>query len=76
MTSTIRTLAIASLAMVATNAWGQTPLRTAADDRPALQVGEKAPGFTLRDQEGRERKLGDLLAKGTVALVFYRSADW
>ncbi len=42
----------------------------------AWQVGEKAPRFTLKDQEGKERSLDELLKKGKVALVFYRSADW
>ena len=40
------------------------------------QSREKAPKFTLKDQEGKERPLDDLLKKGNVALVFYRSADW
>lgn len=49
----------------------------AADDkRPGLPVGDKAPAFTLKDQDGKERSLQDLLKKGKVALVFYRSADW
>ena len=43
---------------------------------PGLKVGDKAPTFTLKDQEGRDRSLDDLLKKGKVALVFYRSADW
>jgi hypothetical protein len=51
-----------------------------ADDTPAektgLQVGEKAPAFTLKDQNGTERSLDKFLKKGTVALVFYRSASW
>ena len=41
-----------------------------------LKVGEKAPRFTLKDQEGKDRSLDEFLGKGKVALVFYRSADW
>lgn len=48
----------------------------AADDPEPLAVGGKAPSFTLKDQDGNERSLEDLLKKGKVALVFYRSADW
>jgi cytochrome oxidase Cu insertion factor (SCO1/SenC/PrrC family) len=48
--------------------------------RPApatgLQIGAKAPGFTLKDHNGTERSLDEFLVKGKVALVFYRSADW
>ena len=52
-----------------------------ADDTPpkektGLQVGAKAPAFTLKDQNGKERTLKEFLKKGKVALVFYRSAGW
>lgn len=50
--------------------------KPAAEDLTGLKVGEKAPKFTLKDQEGRERSLDDLLKKGKVALIFTRSADW
>jgi cytochrome oxidase Cu insertion factor (SCO1/SenC/PrrC family) len=48
----------------------------APEELTGLKVGEKAPNFTLKDQEGKERSLDDLLMKGKIALVFYRSADW
>ena len=41
-----------------------------------LKVGEKAPAFRLQSAEGKEYTLTNLLARGTVALVFYRSAGW
>ena len=41
-----------------------------------LNVGQKAPAFTARDQFGREQNLATLKgSKGTV-LLFFRSADW
>jgi peroxiredoxin len=41
-----------------------------------LDVGQKAPAFSARDQFGREQTLATLKgSKGTV-LLFYRSADW
>ena len=46
-----------------------------ADDI-GLALGEKAPGFKLKNQSGKEVRLADLLKKSHVALVFYRSADW
>jgi cytochrome oxidase Cu insertion factor (SCO1/SenC/PrrC family) len=49
---------------------------TSERDQPGLKVGEKAPKFKLKDQDGNERSLDDLLKKRKVALVFYRSADW
>lgn len=41
-----------------------------------LDVGQKAPAFSARDQFGRDQTLETLKgSKGTV-LLFYRSADW
>lgn len=48
----------------------------AAPEKTGLAVGQKAPPFTLKDQNDREVSLESLLKKGPVALVFYRSADW
>jgi cytochrome oxidase Cu insertion factor (SCO1/SenC/PrrC family) len=50
--------------------------KPAAEEKTGLKVGEKAPGFRLKDQKGAEHTLEDLLKQGKVALVFYRSADW
>jgi hypothetical protein len=50
--------------------------KPAPEEQTGLQVGAKAPSFALNDQEGKERSLDELLKKGKVALVFYRSADW
>ena len=41
-----------------------------------LAVGDKARGFRLRDQNGREQTLENLLEHANVALVFFRSAHW
>jgi len=50
---------------------------TAKDNEaPGIKVGEKVPAFTLKDQNGKERALTDMLGKGSVALVFHRSVDW
>jgi cytochrome oxidase Cu insertion factor (SCO1/SenC/PrrC family) len=50
--------------------------KPAPDELTGLKVGEPAPQFTLRDQDGKERSLDEFLRQGKVALVFYRSADW
>ena len=47
-----------------------------AGEKTGLKVAVKAPGFTLKDQSGKERSLDDFLKKDKVALVFYRSASW
>ena len=48
-----------------------------AEERQSpVDVGEKAPAFRLKDQNGKEQSLEGLLTKGNVALVFYRSAGW
>lgn len=46
------------------------------DAKTGLQVGEKAPAFTLKDQHGKERSLEEFTKKGTVAIIFHRSANW
>ncbi len=43
---------------------------------PGLKVGDQAAAFTLKNSAGADVALGDLLKRGPVALVFYRSADW
>ncbi len=37
----------------------------------ALNVGDKAPDFTLPDQNGTQVKLSDFLGKKNVVLAFY-----
>ena len=73
-----------ALAMAATLAALVAPLLGAQQEKgkPApeamtgMKVGEKAPSFTLKDQDGKDRSLDELLKEGKVALVFTRSADW
>src|SRR5215467_4291005 len=40
----------------------------------AIEVGERAPGFTLPDALGLEVSLDDLVAEGAVVLTFYRGS--
>ena len=50
---------------------------TAPEEKTGLKVGAKAPGFTLKDQAGKEVKLDDLRqGDGLLAIVFHRSASW
>lgn len=78
MLSPIRSMALGAVIalLAAPPAWAQGSGKPAPEEQTGLKVGEKAPKFTLKDQEGKERSLDDLLKKGKVALVFYRSADW
>jgi len=41
---------------------------------PGIQVGEKAPSFSLKNSQGQTVTLESELAKGPVVLVFYRGA--
>ena len=48
-----------------------------AKEVPGVAVSEQAPDFELRDQDGKVRKLAEFVKPDqSVALVFYRSADW
>jgi cytochrome oxidase Cu insertion factor (SCO1/SenC/PrrC family) len=66
----------AAVVLPAAQAVAQGKGKPAPEEQTGLQVGAKAPKFTLKDQEGKERSLDEFLSKGKVALVFYRSADW
>lgn len=48
---------------------------SAQEDR-GIAVGEKAPDFTLKDQNGNGVTLSEMLEESNVALVFHRSASW
>ncbi len=48
----------------------------APEEMTGVKVGEKAPDFTLANFDGTKVTLSELTKKGTVALVFYRSANW
>ena len=78
MSSPIRStvLAVMLALLAAPNALAQGEGKPAPDELTGLKVGAQAPRFILKDQEGKERSLDELLKKGKVALVFYRSADW
>ena len=52
------------------------PVASGESAIPGLELGSKAPTFVLSDQNGKQQTLSQLLKKGNVALVFYRSADW
>jgi hypothetical protein len=41
-----------------------------------LAAGTAAPGFKLKDQNGREQDFGSLTGPNGLVLVFFRSADW
>ena len=60
--------AVLILALLVPTAFAQT------DSGP--KVGSEIEDFSLVDQFGKDQKLSDLLAKGPVALVVFRSAGW
>jgi cytochrome oxidase Cu insertion factor (SCO1/SenC/PrrC family) len=41
-----------------------------------IAIGEKAPAFELKDQNGRTHTLKSLMGRKGLLLVFNRSADW
>jgi cytochrome oxidase Cu insertion factor (SCO1/SenC/PrrC family) len=67
------TFAAYSLMLLAVAAFAAAP---ASPEKTGLAVGQKAPDFTLKDQNDRDVSLASLVQKGPVAVVFFRSADW
>ncbi len=78
MVSLIRSMVVGTVfgLLVTPTVQAQDKGKPAPEPQTGLKVGTEAPRFTLKDQAGQERSLGDLLHKDKVALVFYRSADW
>ncbi len=78
MASPIRSMALvlAFTLLAAPIVQAQVKGKPAAEGQTGLKVGAQAPKFSLSDQEGKYRSLDELITKGKVALVFYRSADW
>ena len=61
-----RTIAIVSIVMAASLAFGQT----------GPEVGEKIPDFEAVDQHGVSRDFASLAGPNGLLLLFHRSADW
>ncbi len=40
------------------------------------QVGERVPGFSLKDQTGKDWTLESIMGPNGAMIVFIRSADW
>ena len=76
MSSPIRSVALALALLAALDVQVKAQGKPAPEELTGLKVGARAPSFSLKDQEGKERSLDEFLKKGKVALVFYRSADW
>ena len=76
MSSPIRSIALALALLAALDVQVKAQGKPAPEELTGLKVGAKAPSFSLKDQQGKERSLDEFLKKGKVALVFYRSADW
>ena len=54
-----------------------TAQKPADPAKTGIEVGAKAPDFTLKGQDGAEHSLKDILKRSPkTALVFYRSASW
>lgn len=55
---------------------GLTTVDAAPAQAKEIAVGERAPVFSLKDQNDREFSLEAMMKKGPVAVVFIRSIDW
>lgn len=66
------------LALLAVPLLSQAPAsRTPVDvARLGPQVGEKVPGFSLKDQSGKTWTLPSVMGPKGAMVVFYRSVDW
>lgn len=58
------------------NAQESSPRMQTGSPAIGLQVGQKAPAFTLADQFGHDQSLETLRGSNGTVLLFFRSADW
>ena len=63
-------------ALVALLAMSLQTTTQAAVPPKVIGVGERAPVFTLKDQNDADFSLAVMIKKGPVAVVFVRSVDW
>ena len=62
---------ISTLLFLLTLGSGAAQAAPAPTPAPGLSVGDKAPDFTLPDQNGTKVSLSDFLGKKNVVLAFY-----
>ena len=69
-------MVVAGVCIYAQNAVAQAMKFVSAEDavKTALNVGAKAPSFSLKDSMGKTVNSKDLLKQGNVVLVFYRGS--
>lgn len=64
------------LALLSVPLLSQQP-RTPVDvARLGPQVGDRVPGFSLKDQSGTTWTLSSVMGPKGAMIVFYRSVDW
>ncbi len=70
---------IIAIIVIAASAWALFNWFVALQNRnvtSGMRMGQRAPDFSLRDQNGGVRSLRDLAGTKGLLLVFVRSADW
>lgn len=55
---------------------GNSPSKPPASPPFGLDVGQKAPAFSSRDQFGHDQSNETLKGSDGTVLLFFRSADW
>ncbi len=69
-----RVVAFVAMGLATAGAFAQD--EWAPEDMTGIKVGDNAPDFTLSNVDGTKYTLSELTKNGTVALVFFRSANW
>lgn len=62
-----------TLSVLSLLAWPSLRLFTGGfSEKPGIAVGDLAPDFMFKDQDGKDVRLSDLADRGRVVLVFFR----
>ena len=76
MNKTFKRRIVRPAAWMALLAVSLTAVNGALAQAREIAIGDRAPSFTLKDQNDREFSLDAMIQKGPVAVVFIRSIDW
>lgn len=66
-------IAICGVLLLPLLQWARTPVDLS---KLGPQIGQRVPGFNLKDQNGSAQSLESIMGPNGAMLVFYRSADW
>jgi len=77
MRTNIHSTTLVGILLITTSTFASAQTRTPIDvSALGPQVGDRAPGFSLPDQNGQLQTLESVRGPNGSLILFHRSADW